>query len=152
MKLQPGEPPERFRVLGLPVLTKNKGTAAKFCQPCPAYEETRCRIYSERPQYCREFECVLFKSVNAGRMQPEAALRVIRTAKQRVDKVLELLALLGDNDEEIAVAARFRKLSQRMEKERPVDEQAAEMFGELTLAMHDLNVLLSDAFYPGAAH
>lgn len=85
-------------------------------------------------------------------MQPEAALRVIRTAKQRVDRVRKLMALLGDDNEEIALAARFRKLSQRMEKERPVDEQAAEMFGELTLAMHDLNVLLSDAFYPGGAH
>jgi hypothetical protein len=32
------------------------------------------------------------------------------------------------------------------------DDETAEVFSRLTLAVHDLNVLLGDAFYPGPGH
>jgi hypothetical protein len=31
----------------------------------------------------------------------------------------------------------------------PFDKNAARKFGELTLAVHDLNMLLAKSFYPG---
>jgi hypothetical protein len=31
-----------------------------------------------------------------------------------------------------------------------LDEETAELYGRLTLAVHDLNLLLAEAFYPGA--
>jgi hypothetical protein len=31
-----------------------------------------------------------------------------------------------------------------------LDDESADCFGELTLAVHDLNLLLSGAFYPGS--
>jgi hypothetical protein len=39
-------------------------------------------------------------------------------------------------------------MRQRLETTIP-DRKTSALFGELTLAVHDLNLLLSDAFYPG---
>jgi hypothetical protein len=39
-------------------------------------------------------------------------------------------------------------MRQRLETTIP-DRKTSGLFGELTLAVHDLNLLLSDAFYPG---
>jgi len=105
-------------------------------------------VYADRPQYCRQFECVLFKSVKAGRTQPAAAMRIIRTARERADKVRRLLQAVGDTDEQLPLSARFRHTGKRL-KERELDEETADNYAQLTLAVHDLNLLLSDAFYPG---
>ena len=119
-----------------------------FPQPCAAWEGCRCRIYAERPQYCRQFECTLLKSLKAGRMQRHDALEIIKNARQRAEKVRRLLAESGDSDEHLALSIRFRRTSRRLEKSGLTEETAA-TFGELTLAVHDLNLLLSQAFYPG---
>jgi hypothetical protein len=118
-------------------------------QPCAAFDGCRCRVYADRPKYCRQFECVLFKSVKAGRTEPAAALRIIRTARERADKVYCLLRILGDSDEQLPLSARFRRTSKRL-KEHELDEETADTYGQLTLAFHDLNLLLGDAFYPGS--
>jgi hypothetical protein len=55
---------------------------------------------------------------------------------------------LGDHDEDVALSLRFRRMRQRLETTIP-DRKTSGVFGELTLAVHDLNLLLSDAFYPG---
>jgi hypothetical protein len=41
-------------------------------------------------------------------------------------------------------------MKQRVES-GPTEDETAERFSQLTLAVHDLNVLLSEAFYPGPA-
>ena len=149
--LQPGDDAARLRLLGLPVCTPpSKVRPPHPNQPCAAFDGCRCRVYVDRPQYCREFECVLLKSINAGRTEPAAALRIIRTAHERADKVRHLLRALGDTDEHVALNARFRRTGKRL-KERELDEETADLYGQLTLAVHDLNLLLSDAFYPGTA-
>ena len=120
----------------------------KFPQPCAAFEGCRCRIYAERPQYCRKFECVLLKSVQTGTTDRKTAFGIVRAALERAEKVRALLKQLGDTDEQQALAGRFRRMAKRMEQ-RGLDEQTAELYGQLTLAVHDLNLLLSEAFYPG---
>jgi hypothetical protein len=50
----------------------------------------------------------------------------------------------------MALSIRFRRTARRLE-EVGLDAQAADTYGRLTLAMHDLNLLLSEAFYPGDA-
>ena len=90
----------------------------------------------------------MLKSVQAGRTEPAAALRIIHTARERAEKVRRLLHALGDTDEQLPLSARFRRTSTRM-KERELDEETADLYGQLTLAVHDLNLLLGDAFYPG---
>ena len=147
-QLQPEDDATRLRSLGLKFAPnqKSKIENQKFLQPCPAFDGCRCNIYSERPRYCREFECLLLKSVQTGRTDRAGALRVIRTARKRVEKVKQLLHDLGNDEEELALGKRFRKVKRQMES-GSLDDETAEKFGELTLAVHDLNLLLSDAFY-----
>jgi hypothetical protein len=141
----------RLRSLGLPVCIPHSALRPPhIAQPCAAFDGCRCRVYADRPQYCREFECVLLKSVKAGHTEPAAALRIIRTARERADKVRRLLSALGDADEQFPLSARFRRTGKRL-KERDWDKETADTYAQLTLAVHDLNLLLGDAFYPGSA-
>ena len=51
-------------------------------------------------------------------------------------------------NEHVALSPRFRKVKKRMES-GALNEESADTFAALTLALHDLNVLLSESFYPG---
>jgi Fe-S-cluster containining protein len=125
-----------------------KDGRARLPQACVAFDGCRCRIYADRPTYCRQFECLLFKNVQAGRVQRAAASRIVRTAKERAEKVRALLRELGDPDEQSALSLRFQRAAKRFEK-APLTDDKAEIYADLTLAVHDLNMLLSQAFYPG---
>ena len=59
-----------------------------------------------------------------------------------------MLRALGDQDEQVALSVRFRRTTTRL-KAMDLDEETAETYGELTLAVHDLNLLVHEAFYPG---
>ena len=165
LKLQPGDSTAPFALLESPPSThegqqptgssaaiaeafSRPGRATKIRQPCIAFDGCRCRIYPQRPKHCREFECLLLHGLKAGRVEKPAALEIIRTARQRADKVWRLLRELGDVDEESALSVRFRHTAKRLESGR-LDEETADRYGELTLAVHDLNCLLSSAFYTG---
>lgn len=163
VELQPGDDAELLLSLGLPVRgprrvgrksgrslhSKPETRNSKFPQPCAALcEGNRCRIYADRPTRCREFECALFKSVAAGQTELAAALKTIRAARQRADQVRRLLRALGDADERLALSLRFKRTRRRLEA-GGFDDASADTFGELTLAVHALNVLLSSRFYPG---
>ena len=161
VELQPGDDAERLRSHGLPVRSarKFKGTLnskpetqnPKFPQPCAALcAGNRCRIYAERPARCRQFECALFKSVAAGKTELVAALKTVRTTLQRAAQVRRLLHSLGDLDEHLPLSLRFKRTRRRLETGGFNDASAA-TFGELTLAVHALNVVLSERFYPGSA-
>jgi Fe-S-cluster containining protein len=150
----------RLRGLGMSLLRseststdRGKGCSSKapradwkFAQPCSALRGCHCKIYPERPKYCRQFECILFKSVQAGRLEIPAALRIIRTARQKADTVRSLLRQLGNTEEQAPLAARFRQTVNDLETSG-FNEETAETCGKLTLAVHDLNCLLSEAFY-----
>jgi Fe-S-cluster containining protein len=125
-----------------------KNGEIKLPQPCAAFDGCRCRIYADRPTYCRQFECLLLKNVLEGRVERAAASGIVRTAKERAEKVRALLRELGDNDEGIALSLRFQRVAKRFENEH-LAEDKAEIYGDLTLAVHELNMLLSEAFYPG---
>jgi len=163
VKLQPGDDSAKLQSIGLTLSCNSRRKqkapisssianstlrSLRFLQPCAAHDGCHCRIYADRPQYCREFECKLLKSVAAGRTRFGAALGVIRSARQRADKVRRLLRRLGDTDEATALGVRFRRTAKRLEK-LGLDGTMAKAYGELTLAFHDLNLILSEAFYPG---
>ena len=123
LALQPGDPAARLRSLGLPVCNSHSALRPPhLTQPCAAFDGCRCRVYADRPKYCRQFECVLLKSVRAGHTEPAAALRIIRTARERADKVLRLLRALGDTDEQLPLSARFRRTGKRLQ-ERDLEEE-----------------------------
>jgi uncharacterized protein len=128
--------------------SRGKSARAKLPQPCEAFDGCRCRIYADRPSYCRQFECLLFKNLQAGRIERAAASRIVQTAKERAKKVRHLLRELGDTDEQSPLSLRFQRAAKRFEK-TSLPEDKAELHGDLTLAVHDLNMLLREAFYPG---
>jgi Fe-S-cluster containining protein len=159
VKLQPEDDQARLRALGLPLVSRRSLKGAldhppsairnlHLLQPCSAFDGCRCRIYAERPLHCRRFECLLLKAVKEGRTQASAALRTIRAAREANEAVLGLLRALGDTDEQTALSVRFRRVARRLEKRCP-DPKTAQTFGELTLAVHEFNMLLSQHFYPG---
>jgi Fe-S-cluster containining protein len=164
VKLQASDTPARLLALGLPLrrakvkLTKAAPALAlprpaavhscKFDQPCAAFRGQQCRIYEDRPNHCREFECLLLKGVKAGKMEKKAALGIIQKARGRSDRVSRMLRRLGDVDEALPLHKRFRRTSKRLEAVG-LDDVTAATFAELSLAVHALNLLLSQSFYPG---
>lgn len=169
VKLQPEDDPKAFAGLFPPATTgpaipatevrlvPHSAGRASFAQgpktspvpqPCIAFDGCKCRIYNDRPKHCREFECLLLRAVQARRTCKSDALEIIRGARRRADKVWRLLRELGDFDEEQALSVRFRRTAKRLQSTK-LDDETADRYGELTLAVHDLNCLLSSAFYPG---
>jgi hypothetical protein len=145
VEVQPSDHAGRLAALGLDL--KQRGQRSCFSQPCAALgTDCRCRIYPERPARCREFDCALLQSVQAGTTTGAAALRVIRQARRRADRVLRLLRLLGDHAEDRPLAQRVRSIRRRLEATSP-RPAAAKDFAALTLAAHDLNLLLAKSFY-----
>lgn len=162
VQLQKGDDPAKLEALGLPLSKLAKSRTAqdhssksqravhksKFPQPCAAFDGCRCRIYADRPKYCRAFDCALLKSVNAGEVKTTDALRTIEKARKRAEKVRQLLRQIGDKDEHVALSLRFRRTTTRIQQSA-VSRPTADLFGELTLAVHEMNLLLSERFYPG---
>ena len=160
VQLQKGDDPTKLEAIGLRISCVSKRKAAqglplkseaavpkrKFPQPCAAFDGCHCRIYADRPRYCREFDCALLKSVNAGEVKTTEALRTIEKARKRAEKVRQLLRQIGDKDEQVALSLRFRRTAKRMQQIN-LDQPTSHLFGELTLAVHDLNLLLSERFY-----
>lgn len=145
VELQAGDDAAKLAALALPLQkTRSK---IRFPQPCAALcRDTRCRIYQERPARCREFECALLKSVQAGTQEISAALRTIRATLTRAERIRRLLRELGDDDESSPLSRRFKRMQRRMESTR-INEEEAGIYGELTLAVHELNLAMSRFFY-----
>ncbi len=141
VQLQRGDNAARLRKLGM-----LKPNATKFPQPCSMHDGCRCAIYAERPKYCQQFECLLLKNAQEGRVTESEALRVIKDGREKAARVQELLAQLGDNETTIALSKRFQSMRRKMEN-GPTDPEHIDIFGLLTVAVHELNVLLSERFY-----
>jgi uncharacterized protein len=154
VRLQPAEDDHRLQSLGLLQAAKNTSLASagsrnptrRFLQPCAALEGCRCRIYAERPRHCHEFDCLLLKRFQRGEIERNAALRIIRGTRRRSEAVKRLLRQLGDAREQTALSLRFRRVKQRMESGAP-SRKDAEVFSRLTLAYHELTLLLGQSFY-----
>jgi len=146
VQLRRGDNAARLRTLGLTFAKKSKAGVEKFRQPCTTFAGCKCNIYPERPKYCREFECLLLKSVKAGEVEINGAQKIIRSALRQAQMIKKLLRQLGDTDDTLALSKRLQRITRKVES-GPYDKEAAHTFGELTLAAHKLNVLLSERFY-----
>jgi uncharacterized protein len=124
------------------------GRGKKLRQPCGAFCEGRCRIYDERPDSCRRFDCALLRRLKEGEVGAEKALRTIRQGRQLVDEVFKLLCALGDAHESKPLAARLRQTTRRVEGMN-LDGETASLYGQLTVAVQKLQCVLSASFYPG---
>jgi Fe-S-cluster containining protein len=146
--LQPGDKPARMRAWGISIAPRRG--KFRFPQPCAAFGGDHCRIYEGRPRYCRDFECGLLRAVHARQLKPAVALRWIRAVHRRADRVKRLLRQLGDDDERVSLRRRFQRMAKRCHAGAP-HHQTADLFSRLTLAMHELNLILRNRFYPGTA-
>lgn len=147
----PGEDSSRAKALGLPVeLSRARLPIAFFRQPCSALCEDRaCRVYADRPTQCRSFECGVFKDAQAGVIGHEAALRLVKQARRKADKVRNLLEKLGEANPTLALGKRFRRAQRRLESGE-CDADAGLAFSELGLAFHQLDLLAHEKFYTRA--
>lgn len=137
-----------LKALGLPVsVSRSHPPVTLFRQPCVALCADRtCRVYASRPGQCRAFECGVFKDAQAGRVDSTEALRLVKQARRRADKIRGLLRTLGDTDETRSLNERFRRTKRRMES-GSADGAAAETFAELSMAVHAFGLLAHERFY-----
>jgi Fe-S-cluster containining protein len=127
--------PQRLAALGLDIQQKTK-TKLAFAQPCACWEGKLCKIYGERPQRCRLFDCGLLKRVAAGELAAGAALKKIQEARTRANQVRELLRRSGQREETLALTHRYADAMSA-----PVNlatDGEADRRGELMLAVHEL--------------
>jgi len=96
-----------------------------------------CRIYAERPERCRTFECRLLQRTAAGEVSEHAALKLIQQARARADKVRRILRELGDTDETLPLSRRYQRMM-REPIDLSADERIVELRGELMLAVGEL--------------
>lgn len=171
VELRPDDDAVRLKNLGLPIrpvrrsrrletapaVLRSVSAGHQFSQPCHALGTgCRCQIYPDRPTYCRQFECRLFQRVRGEKQTATEALRLIRSARRRAATVRRLLTQLGDHDTNEPLALRFRRMRKRMESDPATtpnlpefDRSAAQdLFRQLSLAVHRLNLLLGERFYP----
>ena len=143
VELRPGDDANRLRQLGLTLARKGKSKLA-FAQPCAGFDGRLCRFYADRPKRCRQFDCGLLKRVEAGEMPVAVALKKISGTKKQAGKIRELLDLLGQRDEKMALTHRYAAaMSAPVDL---VDEKNAERHGELMLAVSDLMEVLERDF------
>ena len=105
VQLQPGDDAKRLAELNLALRRKKSKTI--FTQPCSCFDGKWCRIYSERPGRCRDFECGLLQQVDAGQLTVPAALKRIRQAQHQAEKVRVQLRKLGSAEEQMALTHRY---------------------------------------------
>ena len=143
VELRAGDDAKRLAKLGLTLEQKTKSKVA-FAQPCACFDGKLCVIYRDRPKRCRLFECGLLKKMEAEELTDGAALKKISDAKQRAEKVRELLRSLGQRDERMALTHRYTEVMND-----PMDfsnEGEAERRGDLMLAVHELMARLQRDF------
>ncbi|MCX6963089.1 MAG: YkgJ family cysteine cluster protein [Verrucomicrobia bacterium] len=92
------QPEDSLRALAAKGLrARRRDGELQFQQPCPAHDGNCCRIYAERPQRCRAFDCRQLLAVSAGQITEAQAMEKIQEARRRSDRVRELLEMLGDD-------------------------------------------------------
>jgi len=118
-------------------------------QPCPAYQDSQCAIYPQRPVRCQLFTCRQLQRVAAGKISESEALEKINDAVEWVARVNRLLHESGKTDPKKPLAKRYEKITAE-----PVDlsgdPKAVELRGQLMHAMQALEALLEKEFRPSS--
>lgn len=144
VRLQSNDSPRVLTALGLKL--KRKHTEQYSLQPCPAYQDSQCTIYPQRPERCQLFECRQTKGVAAGAISESDALEKIREVVEQVSQVNQLLEESGKTDPKKPLSKRYEKITGVPVD--PADQTAVELRERLTLAMQELEELLDRDFRP----
>ena len=143
VRLRAGDDPKRLADLGVPL--KTRGEAVRFLQPCACLEGNRCRIYGDRPERCRTFECRLLQRAARGEVTESPALKLIQQARDQAERVRRILRELGDTDETVPLSRRYQRMM-RQPIDLSADERIVDLRGELMLAVGELVGILESEF------
>ena len=95
--LREDDPLKVMSSAGMTLKRKNGRLCAM--QPCAAWREGGCGIYSERPARCREFECQQIVKLKAGVIAEADVERRIQEGKNLVVAIRQLLLQAGSRNE-----------------------------------------------------
>lgn len=143
VRVRSNDSPRELTSLGLQLHRKHRELL--FLQPCPAYAESRCTIYPQRPERCQLFKCRQIARVASGEVSEERAMEQIREVLERVTRVNELLDEAGKTNPKKPLTQRYEKIT--AEPVGPYsDPQTVEQRERLDLAMRELEELLEREF------
>jgi uncharacterized protein len=143
VRLRAEDDPKHLAALGVPL--KARGDVVRFQQPCTCLEGNRCRIYGDRPERCRTFECRLLQRTVRGEITEGRALKLIQQARDKAERVRRILRELGDTDESVPLSRRYQRMM-RQPIDLSADERIADLRGELMLAVGELAGTLESEF------
>ncbi len=148
VRLTPTDDAARLKQLGHPIkISRSRTPLTFFRQPCAALCADRtCKLYAERPTQCRSFECGVYKDATSGKIPHATALRLVKQTRRKAEKIRQLLRQLDDTDEHRPLNERFRRTQHRLETEH-VSPAIAEIFAELSQAVHQFGLLAHEKFY-----
>lgn len=143
VELRRSEEPGRFRALGVKLFVK--GGKQCFSQPCACFDGRFCRIYDDRPERCRSFDCRLVQRLRAGELTEAAALKRIAAACHAAGVVQEGVRQLGERDETTPLSRRCSRIMAQP-LDLGGDETILERRSELMLAVDRLAKILERDF------
>ncbi|ABK45000.1 protein of unknown function UPF0153 [Magnetococcus marinus MC-1] len=108
--------------LGLPSYTQSNGEIL-FDHPCPRLKQGLCSIYAERPKQCQGYHCQLVKEIWMGTLTPQQGERIIMTAKQRHDWLIQQAKTLEGRPPGPLNLRTFLYQYYRHNKKRPLEPQ-----------------------------
>jgi Fe-S-cluster containining protein len=94
----------RVEIMGLRI--DDDADSRLMLLPCAALKGTRCSVYPHRPQCCRTFECRLLQDTRRGAVSVVEAEGHIADAFERIRRVKDLLARLGQRDARLPLKER----------------------------------------------
>lgn len=119
------------------------GSGALLSQPCAALRGKRCSIYAHRPGCCRTFECRLLRDAQRGAISVERAAKVVAEALERIGRVRELMAQLGQRHARLPLRESCAEaLSRGQDSDPDVNLRRA----ELKVAMSAVEQLIREKF------
>jgi uncharacterized protein len=137
-----------LEVMGLEIEDADGGDGALLLQPCRALKGTRCSIYAHRPDCCRTFECRLLQETRHGAVGVEQAKEKIAEALERIERVKELIAQLGQADERLPLKERCGE-ALALSEDAAAHPERNRKRDELESAMTSLESLIAATFLGG---
>jgi Fe-S-cluster containining protein len=134
-----------LEILGLEV-EDDEARGGLLLLPCGALRGTRCGIYAHRPKVCRTFECGLLQDVRRGAVSVTRAQEHIAEALNRIGRVKELMAQLGQRDPRLTLKERCAETLARDAGAKP---ELNRKRAELEAAMSAVETLIQVTFLGG---
>jgi len=145
VRVRSNDSPRELNTLGFNLHRKHGELI--FLQPCPAYQESQCTIYLQRPERCQLFKCRQLLRVASDEISEAQALEQIREVVQRVAQINELLNESGKTNLKKPLSKRYEKIT--AEPVGPLsDPKTVELRNRLEIAMKELEERLEKDFRP----